>query len=353
MARWSPVWLLFIVACEPGTPWVPEFDVGVLRDVREIPNAALAEVINGADRPCVALFDPMPTAPLDPDVPAAFGWFCPVDETYVFDMTPLTPVRPGEPERAEPLLVRNTGDWGSFWVDWTPTASWRTTDMADRVLPGFTQPVELNPGQIKPMTFRIDDRPWRLKSGTFTFEAALSVSYLSWGQTEDDAQPIDPLNPNNRWIEHCGTPDGAPTGDECPPAIPFNVSFTVDCDRDDDGFEALACGGDDCQDEIPEIHPNADEICDRVDNNCDGEIDLDAIDKEAWYLDFDLDGYGRTSGIEYYCGRPIWPWYSDLDGDCDDSAFSINPSATELCGNSVDENCDDVSPPCEVPPTAP
>lgn len=46
-----------------------------------------------------------------------------------------------------------------------------------------------------------------------------------------------------------------------------------ECDTDGDLWVSEACGGDDCDDTNPAINPDADEICDDVDNNCDGRVD--------------------------------------------------------------------------------
>lgn len=42
------------------------------------------------------------------------------------------------------------------------------------------------------------------------------------------------------------------------------------CDQDQDGFEATSCGGRDCNDANPGTNPDARELCDTVDNDCDG-----------------------------------------------------------------------------------
>ena len=107
-------------------------------------------------------------------------------------------------------------------------------------------------------------------------------------------------------------------------------------DNDNDGF----AGADDCDDTNPNIHPDADEVCDGVDNNCDGAIDGDdAVDRPNWYLDGDGDGFGVTAEVVVACEAP--EGYASKAGDCADDDEDINPSADEICGNAVDENCND------------
>ena len=105
-------------------------------------------------------------------------------------------------------------------------------------------------------------------------------------------------------------------------------------DKDNDGY----AGADDCDDTNPDIHPDAAEVCDGVDNNCDGAIDGDdAVDRPSWYPDGDGDGFGVTAEAVVSCEAP--DGYVAKSGDCDDDDKDINPFAEELCGNAVDENC--------------
>jgi hypothetical protein len=96
-----------------------------------------------------------------------------------------------------------------------------------------------------------------------------------------------------------------------------------------------AATGDDCDDTLAAVHPDADETCDGVDEDCDGAIDEGAIDAVAYYADADSDGYG-SGAASVGCTAPAGFVY--VLGDCDDGAASVNPAATELC-NGVDDDC--------------
>jgi len=84
-------------------------------------------------------------------------------------------------------------------------------------------------------------------------------------------------------------------------------------DNDGDGYNQEM----DCDDSNASIHPYADEVCDTVDNDCDGIVD------EGCDTSKDLDGDGFTVN----------------QGDCDDSDPGINPLAKESC-DGVDNDCD-------------
>ncbi len=99
----------------------------------------------------------------------------------------------------------------------------------------------------------------------------------------------------------------------------------------------------DCDDTDGDIHPNADEVCDGVDNDCDELIDddddsLDEGTATTWYADMDNDGYGVDSSTTTSCEEPTG--YAPNDNDCDDSNSSVNPGVAEDCSNGVDDDCD-------------
>ena len=118
-------------------------------------------------------------------------------------------------------------------------------------------------------------------------------------------------------------------------------------DRDGDGFgdpevsrlerrlpDGYARNDLDCNDWNSDTNPDAEELIDDVDNDCDGTIDEGA---NTYFRDIDGDGFGTPSGaiesIEAVDG------YVENDRDCDDNNDRISPAAEELF-DSQDNNCD-------------
>ncbi|MEC7984038.1 MAG: putative metal-binding motif-containing protein, partial [Myxococcota bacterium] len=107
--------------------------------------------------------------------------------------------------------------------------------------------------------------------------------------------------------------------------------------------EGYAAAGGDCDDANPTIYPNATEICDGLDNDCDGATDLDDDDVDPtqltlYYVDADGDGYGDDSQTVYLCGPQ--EGYATEGGDCNDETNFIYPNKTSDVCNGIDEDCD-------------
>ncbi len=95
----------------------------------------------------------------------------------------------------------------------------------------------------------------------------------------------------------------------------------------------------DCDDTDADISPADAEVCDGVDNDCDSTTDeSSATDASTWYRDADGDGYGTSGTTQDACTQPSG--YVSDSTDCNDSNASYNPGETEVCSNSVDEDCD-------------
>ena len=98
----------------------------------------------------------------------------------------------------------------------------------------------------------------------------------------------------------------------------------------------------DCDDSNAEVHPNAEEVCDYIDNDCDALTDnadpsLNDYGEVALYLDEDGDGYGVDEYVDHGC--PSSPIGTPITGDCDDANPAIFPGQFEW-PDSTDSNCD-------------
>lgn len=96
--------------------------------------------------------------------------------------------------------------------------------------------------------------------------------------------------------------------------------------------------GGDCNDRDIRINPSSVEVCDGIDNNCDGIIDEGFI-TSTYYLDSDGDGYGDDN--VNYIGCEQFSGYILQSGDCNDNDGNINPTATENC-DDIDNNCNGI-----------
>jgi hypothetical protein len=83
--------------------------------------------------------------------------------------------------------------------------------------------------------------------------------------------------------------------------------------------------------------PASPEVCDGVDNDCNGIVDDLPTDGTVWYADADGDGHGADAGAIVACEAP--PGALATDGDCVDDDATIHPGAEEVC-NEVDDDCD-------------
>jgi hypothetical protein len=164
----------------------------------------------------------------------------------------------------------------------------------------------------------------------------------STGQTYFEDADSDGYGNATSTVEACGTPAGYADNDEdCDDANgDINPETVWYADFDEDGYgsdtysttgceqpSGYAADGGDCDEQDTAINPGAEDICNGVDDNCDGTIGAEETDDDG-------DGY-----VE--CDE--WFGVDGLQaGDCDDAEGTAYPSNLERCGDGIDNDCDTV-----------
>jgi len=98
----------------------------------------------------------------------------------------------------------------------------------------------------------------------------------------------------------------------------------------------------DCNDNNPAMYPGNNEVCDNLDNNCNGSIDEGLIFL-TYFQDNDGDNFGNVAVTLSACSAP--QGYVLDSTDCNDQNANINPSAIDIPGNGIDENCNGIDAP--------
>ena len=160
---------------------------------------------------------------------------------------------------------------------------------------------------------------------------------------------------------------GMPLGEDCDDSNPAILPGAMelcdaegideDCDPDTlggrdgdgDGYVDVACCngdacGDDCNDAVRGASPVGTEVCNGIDDDCNGTIDEGV--QVTVYRDADGDGRGDAAMPRLACS--VTPGYSEHDDDCDDSSALRSPQLSEAC-DGIDNDCDGIADPEDAP----
>jgi len=134
----------------------------------------------------------------------------------------------------------------------------------------------------------------------------------------------------------------------CNNQIDEGTNGTFYRDADGDGYGDLASSvqacspplgyasnNQDCNDFNAAVYPAAPELCDGIDNNCNGQTDENT--GNTYYRDSDGDEYGNPAVTVKACSKPSG--YVTNNTDCDDGNKKVNPGVSEVC-DGIDNDCD-------------
>ena len=174
----------------------------------------------------------------------------------------------------------------------------------------------------------------------------LAASGCSWIGTDDYTSRLDLDGDGVSGVVDCDDTDAS---------IWEPGRFFVDDDGDgfgDPGSPVDACqkaaptgavlDDSDCDDSDDRVHPDAAEVCNGIDDDCDEQVDdddnsLDRDSAETWLPDADGDGY-TTDAFQLSvqaCEQPSGFAAPSGQADCDDADSAVNPAAPEACGDGT------------------
>ena len=170
---------------------------------------------------------------------------------------------------------------------------------------------------------------------TETYYDGIDANCDGWSDYDADMDGYDDVSGGG---DDCDDADGTINPSQTDvwyDGIDSDCDGASDFDQDADGEDDLGYGGTDCNDLDASVGTFTVEVCDGLDQNCDGVADDGAT--TAYYTDSDGDFYGDTATMVEACSQPAGT--IAVGGDCNDADPTINPIARESC-DYIDQDCD-------------
>ena len=175
-------------------------------------------------------------------------------------------------------------------------------------------------------------------SSIFVWASTAPLGYVADSTDCNDGN----ININPGAIEICNNID-----DDCDGQIDEGVQNNYYVDADGDGYGAgaatFACTAPngyvttntDCNNTNAAVHPGATEVCNGIDDNCNGVAE-EGLTFTNYYVDTDADGFGAGTAVNA-CAQPVG--YVLTNTDCNNTNANIKPGIAELCTTAYDDNC--------------
>ncbi len=239
------------------------------------------------------------------------------------------------------FLVFEEGPTETITLQWATYRDASDETSLSRIWGGIHPPADDIPG--RKIGIRIANDVF-IKSQDYFFNDEDGDGYFGY----EDCDDFNPeMNPG--FAEICDNFDNDCNG-VVNDGVPLNTYYF---DTDGDGFGEIAMptdtcilvpppgyvdNADDCNDLAEEISPVASEICDAIDNDCNGELN-NGLERFIYYMDFDNDGYGDANMVLDTCISTPPDGFVIDQTDCNDDASNIYPTAVDIPDNGIDEDC--------------
>ncbi len=238
------------------------------------------------------------------------------------------------------FLVFEDGPSVDLTLQWATYRDASDQTSLSRIWGGIHPPADDIPGRL--IGIEIANDVFDLAESIF-FVDADNDGFYNYEDCDDNNELINPDSP-----EECDNIDNN-CNNEVDENLPIYAYFI---DTDEDGFGSIdsiietcsemippgfAGNANDCDDTNPMIHPNAIEVCDSIDNNCNMLVD-DGIQYYTFYFDGDEDGFGTPDSLMETCNENLPMGFVDNNLDCDDTNAMVNPDSPEECDN-IDNDC--------------